>query len=97
MLVGLTNRRTFSAALGGAAAWPLMARGQRPLPLIGYLSPGTALLYGSQVNRVILWDAQRAPEIGSQKSSLLTFVLIGNNMARKQSREPQSTSLAAAR
>jgi len=28
MLIGLTNRREFIAALGGAAAWPIMTRAQ---------------------------------------------------------------------
>jgi putative ABC transport system substrate-binding protein len=33
------KRREFIAGLGGVAAWPLMARGQKPtVPLIGYLS-----------------------------------------------------------
>src|SRR6516164_1459696 len=33
-----TRRREFIAGLGGAAAWPLLARAQRPTPLVGYLS-----------------------------------------------------------
>ena len=37
------RRREFIAALGGAAAWPLVARGQKPLGKIrrlGVLQPG---------------------------------------------------------
>jgi hypothetical protein len=32
MLVGRTNRRAFIAALGGAAAWPLLTRARRRRP-----------------------------------------------------------------
>src|SRR5215470_18091080 len=35
------RRRTFISFLGGAAAWPITARGQQPLATIGFLSLGT--------------------------------------------------------
>jgi putative ABC transport system substrate-binding protein len=41
------RRREFIAALGSAAAWPVVARAQQtPVPVVGYLSPGSPETFG---------------------------------------------------
>jgi putative ABC transport system substrate-binding protein len=59
------RRREFIAGLGGAAAWPVVARAQQPaLPVIGYLSTQSAELEGVIVTDVIAAFHQGLKETG---------------------------------
>ena len=55
------RRRTFIAALGGAAAWSVVARGQQPERMrgIGVLQPGSESDPVSQLRRAAFVDGLR--------------------------------------
>ena len=55
------RRREFIAVLSGtAAAWPLSARAQQPVPIIGFLVAGTPASHGQWVAAFV----QRLRELG---------------------------------
>jgi putative ABC transport system substrate-binding protein len=62
MQSGRLRRRNFISLVGGAAAWPVAARGQLPgkLPSIGYLGPNTRSLDGPRLEAFV----QRLRELG---------------------------------
>ena len=44
------KRREFIATIAAAAAWPLAARAQQPMPVVGYLSSGSAGAFTSRLS-----------------------------------------------
>ena len=71
MPVGRTNRRTFIAALGGAAAWPIVARAQQPSRkvYIGALLPGTPASYSPRTNALL----EGLRDLGYEEGKTVSF------------------------
>jgi putative ABC transport system substrate-binding protein len=67
------KRREFILALGGAAAWPLAARAQRQLPVIGMLNSGTAEPRRDQIE----WFQRGLKEAGFVPGENVTIVKLG--------------------
>jgi putative ABC transport system substrate-binding protein len=65
-----TRRREFVAGLAGAAAWPLAARAQQPMPVIGFLSSASPGPYSPVVAAV----RQGLAEAGYVEGQNLTIV-----------------------
>ena len=65
------RRREFITLLGGAAAWPLMARAQQPakLPTVGFFSAGSAASLGHWVTALV----QRLRELGWSEGSTIAI------------------------
>src|SRR5262245_15623435 len=64
------KRRQFITLLGGAAAWPVMARAQQPTrPTIGFLDPSTA----TAQSKVIAAFVHRLRELGWNEGQNLTI------------------------
>jgi putative ABC transport system substrate-binding protein len=62
-------RREFITLLGGAAAWPLAARAQQKLPIIGFLASGTQSSHGPWFAAL----AQRLRELGWIENRTITI------------------------
>jgi hypothetical protein len=50
------RRREFIAGLGGAAAWPVIARAQGPVPLVRFLSDQSPDFFADGMRGFLAWD-----------------------------------------
>jgi len=78
------RRRTFIAALGGAAAWSVVARGQQPERMrgIGVLQPGSESDPVSQLRRAAFVDGLRKFGWTEGTNVLIHYRWVGDDAAR---------------
>jgi putative ABC transport system substrate-binding protein len=58
------RRREFIALLGGAATWPIAARGQSSIPVIGFINGSSATAYATYVQAFIRGLAEAGYTVG---------------------------------
>jgi putative tryptophan/tyrosine transport system substrate-binding protein len=60
----VVKRREFITLLGGAATWPIAARGQSSVPLIGFINGSSATAYAAYVQAFIRGLAETGHTVG---------------------------------
>ena len=73
------RRREFIAGLGSAAAvaWPVMARAQQSLPVVGYVNGASATLFKDLVAAFIYGSTARAEEGYAPRSGAALRGILG--------------------
>ena len=63
-MIATMKRREFITLLGGAAAWPIAARGQSSIPVIGFINGSSATAYTEYVQAFICGLAETGYTVG---------------------------------
>ena len=66
----MIGRREFIAGLGSAAAWPVVARAQRAMPVVGFLSPQSAELDYKDITVPFLQGLKEAGYVDGQNMTV---------------------------